>query len=73
MIFSGILGAWFHVFLDGIYHYDVQPFWPGKGNPLYNMLSRDRVEEICIAFFVAAVMLYFITIIKAKKAGRQIN
>ena len=30
MITSGILGIWFHVLIDSIYHWDVRLFWPSS-------------------------------------------
>ena len=71
MVFSGVLGAWFHVFLDSIYHYDVQPFWPWLENPFFQMISRGRVEEICIAFLVAAAAVYIFILIRARRAGES--
>jgi membrane-bound metal-dependent hydrolase YbcI (DUF457 family) len=68
MIISGILGAWVHVLVDSFYHYDVQPFWPSKAIPFWNMLheshaSKDAVQNeiriICVAFWVIAAILYF--------------
>ncbi len=73
MIFSGILGAWFHVFIDAIYHYDVQPFWPRPKNPFWRLLSQGQVKAICVAFVVASVAVYLVTIIRAKKTGRDVR
>jgi membrane-bound metal-dependent hydrolase YbcI (DUF457 family) len=73
MVFSGILGAWLHVLLDAIYHYDVQPFWPWPKNPLWQVMSQGQVKSVCIAFAVAAVVVYFITIIRARRAGRAVS
>jgi len=75
MVFSGILGAWFHVFIDAIYHYDVQPFWPRPKNPFWRLLNQGQVKAICLAFIVAAVALYLYTVIKAKavRCGAQSN
>jgi membrane-bound metal-dependent hydrolase YbcI (DUF457 family) len=69
MVFSGILGAWFHVFIDAIYHIDVQPFWPMPRNPIWRMrlLSQGQVKAICLAFIVATVVLYLYTVIKTKE------
>jgi membrane-bound metal-dependent hydrolase YbcI (DUF457 family) len=74
MIFSGVLGGWFHVLLDSIYHYDVQPFWPWLNkNPLWGVISWGQVKSVCIGFVVAAVVVYLVTVIRAHKAGRKIN
>jgi membrane-bound metal-dependent hydrolase YbcI (DUF457 family) len=61
MALGGLLGAWFHVFIDGIYHWDVQIFWPKKHyRPLWNILSQTHVKYICLAFIVATIILYLI-------------
>jgi len=58
MIISGVLGVWFHVVIDAVYHLDVKLFWPGKARPLWNLLSHAQVEGICIDFYIAVVILY---------------
>ena len=69
MIISGILGIWFHVLIDGIYHYDVTPFWPAKRNYLFNLLSHNQVEWICIICLGIFILLYVLSLIRqsAKK------
>jgi membrane-bound metal-dependent hydrolase YbcI (DUF457 family) len=73
MIFSGVLGAWFHVIIDSIYHYDVQPFWPKTRNTIWRMklLTQEQVKLICVAFIVAAIVLYLYTVVKAKVSKGQ--
>jgi len=74
MIISGILGVWLHAITDGIYHWDVRMFWPSKARPLWHLVSEGQVKTICLAFFIAAVILYAITFVsytgqnKTKKA-----
>jgi membrane-bound metal-dependent hydrolase YbcI (DUF457 family) len=70
---SGLLGAWFHVFIDSIYHWDVQMFWPNKrARPLWNILSQSQVKDICLGFAVAAIALYTILlVVKLKKEKTQ--
>jgi membrane-bound metal-dependent hydrolase YbcI (DUF457 family) len=59
MMLGGLLGAWFHVAIDGIYHWDVQMFWPNRNyRPLWNLLSQPQVRYICLAFALAAIALY---------------
>jgi len=60
MLISGILGVWLHVLIDGIYHWDIQVFWPSRARPLYRLLSRQQVEVVCLALFAAAVIVYVI-------------
>jgi len=60
MIISGVLGVWFHVLIDSVYHYDVQPFWPYPKNPLWQLLSQGHIKAISVALFFAAFVLYVI-------------
>ncbi len=74
MIVSGIFGVWLHAVTDSIYHYDVRMFWPSKTKPLWHLVSRGQIKTMCLAFFIAAVILYAITFVsytgqnKTKKA-----
>jgi len=60
MIISGILGVWFHVLIDSIYHWDVRLFWPSSIKPLFALLSKGQVEIACIILWLAALVLYAI-------------
>jgi len=78
MAVSGLLGAWFHVAIDSIYHWDVQMFWPNKSaRPLWNLLSRpqiisqSQIRDICLAFAVAAVALYIVLLVSSFRANRN--
>jgi membrane-bound metal-dependent hydrolase YbcI (DUF457 family) len=64
MIISGILGVWFHVLIDGIYHYDIKPFWPIQKNYLWQLLSRNQVKWICVICAVIFVLLYVLSLKK---------
>lgn len=71
MMLSGLLGAWLHVTIDSIYHWDVQMFWPNrKYRPLWNLLSQPQVRDICLAFIFAAVALYLILLAVQLKKNR---
>jgi len=70
MIISGILGVWLHVLIDAVYHWDVNIFWPSGVKPLFNLVSKAQVENICIALFLAAVAVYLITLaLSSRKDG----
>jgi membrane-bound metal-dependent hydrolase YbcI (DUF457 family) len=46
---SGLAGAWLHVLIDGMYHYDVQVFWPIRSNLLFNWVHSghwSRMNDI---------------------------
>jgi len=70
----GVLGAWFHVFIDSICHWDVRPFWPGSARPFYQLVTDGQLKYICLGFWLAAIILllcaYIVGIVgKAKKTG----
>ncbi|MHC4477259.1 MAG: hypothetical protein ACYTEL_16555 [Planctomycetota bacterium] len=75
MIISGILGVWLHVLIDGVYHYDVRAFWPNKRISLWRMMRRyigqDHVKIICVALFVAAVILYVFMVKAPSKKNKR--
>jgi len=71
MIVSGILGVWCHVLVDGAYHADIKVFWPNKTVSLWwiiqQRVSQDRIEDICVLFFLAAVIVYAIAITSSQR------
>jgi membrane-bound metal-dependent hydrolase YbcI (DUF457 family) len=58
MLISGVLGVWFHVLIDGIYHKDVRMFWPSNAKPLFNILPHGWMKPICVIFSFAAFIPY---------------
>jgi len=71
MVISGVFGVWLHVVTDGIYHWDVRIFWPSKAKPLWHLVSEGQVKTICLAFFIAAVILYIFTVKTRVKQRRK--
>ncbi len=67
MLISGVLGVWLHVVLDAIYHRDIRLFWPAKVRPLYRLITRQQLEALCLAFFIAAIVLWGLTAILYSK------
>lgn len=58
MILSGMLGAWVHILVDGLYRSNVVLFWPSRiRNPLCRY-DKTEVETFCIVLGVAAFALY---------------
>jgi membrane-bound metal-dependent hydrolase YbcI (DUF457 family) len=73
IILSGILGVWLHVLIDGIYHYDVYPFWPMKKNYLWRLLSQNQVKWICVICFAILAVLYLVSFKKTNPRRKQQN
>lgn len=70
MLVSGVLGAWFHVVIDAIYHEDVRMFWPSDAKPLHTLLTQQQVNIICTIFFIPAIILYILAVIAFLKNNR---
>ncbi|MHC4461743.1 MAG: hypothetical protein ACYS6W_16955 [Planctomycetota bacterium] len=70
MLISGVFGAWFHVIVDAVYHWDVQMFWPSNAKPLHALLTREQINIICTIFFIPAVILYILVVIAFVKKNR---
>lgn len=62
MLLSGVLGVWLHVLVDGIYHWDIRPFWPSRARLLYHLLTRRQIETVCLACLAAAFVVYMISL-----------
>ncbi|MHC4148619.1 MAG: metal-dependent hydrolase [Planctomycetota bacterium] len=76
MVISGILGVWLHAVIDALYHYDVRLFWPSRARPLWQLLTQAQIRAVCVAFFIAAAILYAIIVVrqaKQKNAKRTIQ
>jgi membrane-bound metal-dependent hydrolase YbcI (DUF457 family) len=58
MMIAGVLGAWLHVLVDAFLYGEMNPFWPLKGNPFHQVLSRGVVWFACDLCLVAAVVAY---------------
>jgi len=70
MLISGVLGVWFHVVVDAVYHWDVRMFWPSSAKPLYGLLTKPQVNIICTIFFIPAIILYILAVIAFVKKNR---
>lgn len=80
MILAGILGVWLHVFIDSVYHYDVQIFWPFRKNPLYWWVTRSMgysqgtvqewVRWVCLGCWVLGGLLYGALWVRKVKTGK---
>jgi H+/Cl- antiporter ClcA len=60
MIVSGVLGIWLHVIIDAPYNWDVRLFWPSRTIPLYGLISKSNMQIVCIAFWVATIVVYIV-------------
>ncbi|RQW04309.1 hypothetical protein EH223_07695 [candidate division KSB1 bacterium] len=81
MVLAGLLGAWLHVLIDSVYHYDVQIFWPHQDNTVFRWINAGKMRNInstqqwvlfyCRLFWGLMVGLYGVLVVlrfKMKKA-----
>jgi len=81
MVLAGVLGAWLHVFIDSLYHYDVQLFWPYPFNAVgqwighLTKLNLDQLQPYvrlcCVVFYVLLFALYAAILIGRLKNKRK--
>jgi hypothetical protein len=81
MILSGIVGAWLHVLVDGLYHSDVEVFWPMDNNPLLRwaysvqflrtyVIGRSIIR-LCILGWAAAGVLSIFFLYKRMRPSKH--
>ena len=78
MATAGILGAWLHVLIDSIYHYDVQTFWPYKKAILYQWITLGRASDVqqwikrsCIVFWILLAVVYILVLVKGCREEKE--
>ena len=63
ILYSSILGAYSHIFLDSFLYPEMNPFYPLLGNPFVGKASEYirymAVYGLCGLFFLIYLMLYF--------------
>ena len=70
MLLWSIAGVWFHIFIDSICHYDARPFWPSKAAPLYHLITEKQVKTICLAFWLAALILLAVNFFRKPNSSK---
>jgi len=74
MVISGILGLWFHILIDGAYHFDVKILWPNKIISIWRIIHRHlgqgKIQTICLIFFLAGLVAYIFAVRSFSKNSR---
>jgi len=58
MLFSAILGVWFHILLDALVDPNIHPFFPIKANPFFGFISLSVARWLYALCFIPAVLLF---------------
>jgi len=58
MLFSAILGIWFHVLLDALGDPDVHPFFPIQANPFFGFIPLSIAKWLYALCFIPAGWLF---------------
>jgi hypothetical protein len=69
MLFSAVLGTWFHIILDALVDPDIHPFFPMKANPFFGFIPLSLARWLYALCIVPAALLF----IKNYKKGRPVN
>ena len=70
MVISGVLGAWLHVVIDAIYHWEVRLFWPSRARPLFRLLTGPEVLLWCKLSFIGVLILYVLAFVSYAKQNK---
>jgi hypothetical protein len=83
LVLSGIVGAWLHVLIDGLYHYDVEVFWPIHNNPLHRWaysipllrmwLMQSGIIRLCILGWVLSGILVLAFRLHVRLASKTVK
>ncbi|MEK7158271.1 MAG: hypothetical protein AAB733_01720 [Patescibacteria group bacterium] len=71
MLLSGVLGFWFHVFVDAFMHADLKPFFPFAWNPLYQLINTGSLYALTELFFLVALGIYAMIIHVQKRIKKN--
>jgi len=66
ILFSCIVGVYFHIFLDSFLFADIKPFLPLDTNPLYGLVSYNLMYLFCGSSFVLGGLLYAVKLSRGK-------
>ena len=66
MLYTSILGAYFHIFLDSFLYAEMELFYPLPGNPFLGVLGFGAVYEFCTVSFILGFILYIYKFIARK-------
>lgn len=57
-LMSGVLGGWFHIYLDSQLYPEIKPFFPLTYNPFLGVIDDMRMYNFCAICFIPALAIY---------------
>jgi branched-subunit amino acid ABC-type transport system permease component len=58
MLYTYLFSINFHIFLDSIFHADMQPFFPLIFNPFYGLISQAIINQLCTVCMILGLTIY---------------
>jgi len=68
ILYTSILGVYFHIFLDSFLYDEMNLFYPILGNPLFNIVRSSIVYEFCTVSLIFGLILYVYRFIVSTRA-----
>jgi membrane-bound metal-dependent hydrolase YbcI (DUF457 family) len=62
ILLAGLIGTYFHVFLDSFLYTEMNPFWPLLGNPFLGIIGSSLVYSFCTFAGLVGFLLYVIRV-----------
>jgi membrane-bound metal-dependent hydrolase YbcI (DUF457 family) len=58
ILYTSLFSVNFHIFLDSIFHADMQPFYPFTINPFYGLISQAIINQLCTVCMILGLTIY---------------
>lgn len=57
-LYTSLFSVNFHIFLDSVFHADMQPFYPLIVNPFYGLISQAIINQLCLICLIFGLTIY---------------
>ena len=58
ILYTSLFSVNFHIFLDSIFHADMQPFYPLIINPFYGLISQTIINQLYLICLILGLTIY---------------
>jgi len=66
ILYTSLLGVYFHIFLDSFLYEEMKPFYPLTYNPLLNAVRFGAVYDFCTVSLISGFILYIYKLVFSK-------